>query len=152
MDQTYLDFLDYLEELGGILEKLTFTAKEKTMAARVGDLVKVDACMKQEQIYSLSLRGMDKKREKMLEEMGLQGVTLSQMKDHYPPELRDRAAKTVEKTQASYEVYLSASNAAKTTMEMALRDIDRMFPEGLRPAPGVPQDSPPPKMKTDFRA
>lgn len=152
MNPTYEAYLDYLEELSKILEQLTATAREKTLAARQGDLVKVDACMKQEQIYSLSLRGMDKKRDKMLAEMGLTGVTLTQLAGHYPEELRIKAARAAEKAMTSYEVYLSASNAARTTMEMALRDIDRMFPEGFQPAPEAPRDAPPPKMKTDFRA
>ena len=56
------------------MEKMITTAKEKGAAARVGDLVRVDACMKQEQVYSMSLRSMDQKREKMHKAMGLEGV------------------------------------------------------------------------------
>lgn len=151
MNQTYEEYLNYLEELEQILTKMTETAKNKIMAARVGDLVKVDECMKQEQAYSMSLRSMDMKRNRMLAELGLTSVTLSGLAEHYPPELRDRAAKTAERAMSSYEVYTSAANAARTTMECALRDIEKMFPEN-QPAPEVPPDNPPPRMKTDFRA
>ena len=152
MDPTYEAFLDYLAELSGVLDKLTAITQEKNAAARQGDLVKVDACMKQEQICSLSLRGMDKRRDKMLADMGLTGVTLSRLSEHYPEGMRRKAARAAEKALTSFEVYRSASNAARTTMEMALRDIDRMFPEGQRPKQEGPEDVPPPKMKTDFRA
>lgn len=151
MSQIHEEYLRYLEELTATLERMTETAQNKAAAARVGDLVKVDECMKQEQVYSMTLRSMDVKRDKMLKELGLEGVTLSGLAERYPQELQDRARKTAERCMVRYETYTSASNAARTTMECALRDIERMFPKDQPVPTGKPED-PPPKMKTDFRA
>lgn len=151
MEPVYEEYLGYLAGLADLLEKMTVTAKEKGAAARIGDLVRVDACMKQEQVYSMSLRSMDQKRERMHKAMGLEGVTLSQVAKRFPQALRDQAAKAAELALRRFESYHSAANAAKTTMELALRDIEHMFPEG-GPAPDHPAEEPPPRMKTDFRA
>ncbi|WP_322198927.1 flagellar export chaperone FlgN [Acutalibacter intestini] len=147
----YEEYLDYLEELGRVLDQLNETAKTKAAAARQGDLEKLDQCMKQEQAFSMSLRSMDQKRDRMLAEMGMSGATLSQLAQGYPPELRDRAAKTAESVQGSFDRYISASHAARTAMECILHDIEKMFPEN-QPLPPRNPDEPPPRMKTDIRA
>lgn len=152
MEPVYKQYLDYLGELSGLLERMTATANRKAAAARVGDLVQVESCMKEEQVYSLTLRSMDQRRDKMLKAMGLEGVKLSQLSSHYPEELRAEAAKAAGSALSRFEQYRSAANVAKTTMELALRDIERMFPEN-RPGPAVnAAEEPPPRMKTDFRA
>lgn len=151
MSQVYEDYLQYLEELADTLEQMAEVTKAKNKAARVGDLVTVESLMKKEQVFSMTLRGMDIKREKMLSEMGLQGVPLSKLAENYPAELFDRARKTVERVQNRYTVFHSASEAARVTMEIALHGIERMLPEN-QPAPRRDKGEPPPRMKTDFRA
>lgn len=150
MNQVYEDYLQYLNNLADTLDQMTEITKAKNRAARTGDLVQVEALMKKEQVFSMTLRGMDIKRDKMLKEMGLAGVPLSRLAGHYPPELFDQARKTAEHTLKRYQVFQSASEAARITMECALRDIERMLPEDQDvPAGGK---EPPTRMKTDFRA
>lgn len=151
MQPPYEEYLDFLEELTGILDQLNETAKAKTTAARQGDLELLDRCMKQEQVFSMSLRGMDQKRDRMLAEMGMEGATLSQLAEGYPPELQARAAQVAQRAQLSFDVYMSASNAARTAMECILHDIEKMFPEN-QPIPAHNPDEPPPRMRTDIRA
>ena len=76
MSQVYEDYLQYLEDLADTLEQMAEVTKAKNKAARAGDLVTVESLMKKEQVFSMTLRGMDIKRDKMLAEMGLQGVPL----------------------------------------------------------------------------
>ena len=57
------EYLKMLDNLGATLEKLTEIERTKTAAVGRGDLEGVEACMKQEQVISLSLRGTDQKRE-----------------------------------------------------------------------------------------
>ena len=151
MSQVYEDYLQYLEDLADTLEQMAEVTKAKNKAARAGDLVTVESLMKKEQAFSMTLRGMDIKRDKMLAEMGLQGVPLSKLAENYPPVLFDRARKTAEQVQNRYTVFRSASEAARVTMEIALHDIERMLPEN-QPAPRKDNEEPPPRMKTDFRA
>lgn len=152
MEPVYTEYLGHLEELSGLLERMSETARRKLMAARVGDLEALDQCMKQEQAYSMTLRGMDQKRDKMLEAMGLTGVTLSRLAEFYPEELQMQASRVAERAMNRYEEYISAADAARTTMECALRDIDRMMPENQRARLEAEEPAPPPRMRTDFRA
>lgn len=151
MSGVYEDYLQYLMDLADIMDQLTEVTRQKNKAARLGDLVAVEDMMKREQVFSMTLRGMDIKRDKMLKEMGLEGVPLSGLAERYPPELFDKARKTAEHAMQRYTVFKSASETARVTMECALHDIDRMLPQE-RPAPQGPKDEPPPRMKTDFRA
>ncbi len=151
MKPVYQAYIGYLDELGGVLEELTAVAREKVAAAHTGDLQALDRCMKQEQAFSMTLRGMDQKRAKMLAEMGVSDVPLSQLAEYYPEELRAQAAKAAEGALARYDSYISASNAAFTALECVLKDIERMMPEDQRDLGNQPP-APPPKMKTDFRA
>lgn len=151
MSQVYEDYLQYLEDLADTLDQMTGVTRAKNKAARTGDLVTVEDLMKKEQVFSMTLRGMDIKRDKMLEEMGLTGVPLSKLAENYPPELFDRARKTVEHLQNRYKVFRSASDTARVTMECALHDIERMLPEN-QPAQAKDKAEPPRRMKTDFRA
>ena len=151
MSQVYEDYLQYLEDLADTLEQMAEVTKAKNKAARAGDLVTVESLMKKEQVFSMTLRGMDIKRDKMLAEMGLQGVPLSKLAENYPPELFDRARKTAEQVQNRYTVFRSASEAARVTMEIALHDLERMLPEH-QPAPRKDNEEPPPRMTTAFRA
>ena len=149
MEAVYQEYLGYLEELSSLLAQMTETAEKKADAARDSDLVRLDECMKKEQAYSMTLRSMDQRRDKMLGEMGLSGITLSQLAEHYPLESRTQAARAAEKAMDRYEHYMSASNRARTTMECALRDISRMLPENQPPEA---LEDPPLRMRTDFRA
>lgn len=152
MSGVYEDYLQYLMDLADVMDQLTEVTRLKNKAARLGDLVAVEEMMKKEQVFSMTLRGMDIKRDKMLKEMGLEGVPLSGLAEHYPPELFDRARKTAEHAMKRYTVYKSASETARVTMECALHDIDKMMVQE-RPAPSAgAKDEPPPRMKTDFRA
>ena len=122
------DWQDYLKLLGGLsrtLEQLTQVEQEKNVAASQGNLPGVEECMKREQVISLTLRGYDQKRDKLLTELGLQGVTLSQMEDHSPPELQLETKRAVEELRRKYTLFQAASQVARNTLEINLREIER---------------------------
>lgn len=148
MGEAHKEYLKLLEELAETLSQLADIAREKISSTRKGDLEVLDQCMKREQVFALSLRGLERKREKLLTEMGLQEVPLNQLYEHYPDEMHRQAKETVEALQVQFTRYQSAADAARTVMEGALRDIERMMPENQAPAPGEA----PPNMRTDIRA
>ena len=127
MYEAYREYFAFMEQLGGTLEKLTELAKEKTVAVRRDDLLAVDDCMKREQALGLSLRAMDKKRDKLLAAIGLENVTLSGLAQHCPEELRQEARAAADKLRERYGLYRSASDVARTTLECNLHQIERMM-------------------------
>lgn len=145
MLDAYRNYFDFMERLGGTLDRLTELAGRKTEAVRRGDLVAVEDCMKQEQALSLSLRTMDRKREKLLADMGLKDVNLSGFVQSCPPELRLEAKAAEEKLRRRYTLYRGAADTARTTLEASLRLLDRH----LADRPDTPMHG---RSVTDIRA
>lgn len=140
------EYLKLLESLGKVMEQLSEIEKEKTAAVSQGNLDGVDACMKREQALSMSLRGTDQKREKMLAQLGLQGVPLRELEDHAPDELRMEVKAAAEKLRGRYGVFQAASQVARDTLECHLRAIEKAQAQ----AGGVPEPEDRPR-QSDFR-
>ena len=107
---------------------------------------------------TLSLRGIEQKRLKLVSQLGLEGVSLAGLDSKYPDELQLQAKETSEKLRQSYEVYRSHADAARSTLELNLHQIDKLIsasgidPATLGPGYEAPGVEPPRSMKTDFRA
>lgn len=144
------DYLNLMRSLTHTLEGLTQVEREKNDAASRGDLAGVEECMKREQVISLTLRGYDQKRDAMLAELGLRGVTLSQLESRCPEELQLETKGVVEKLRQQYELFQGASKVARDTLEVNLRAIERM--QNVRAGDKVQADEDRKTHQTDFRA
>lgn len=155
--QPYLDYLALLDELRTSLDRLSELARQKTDAVRRDDLMALDEALKQEQAMSLSLRGQEIKRLKLLSQLGLDGSNLSRLEALYPPALRFQAKQTVDALRQSYEVYRCTAGVARSTLECSLHELEKFVSAhggGTVESPGYtsPGVEPPKTMKTDFRA
>lgn len=148
MSDLHKEYLGLLDELCGILDQLTEIAQKKITSTRQGDLEVLDQCMKQEQVFALSLKTIERRRVDMLARLQLDQVPLSKLWEHYPQGMKGQARGAVEALRTKYQAYDSASTAARTVMERALRDIEKMAPEGRLPAP----EGNAPAVRRDFRA
>lgn len=63
-------FLELMNKYVQILEDLTVVEHTKFDAIAANDIDLLDKCMKQEEAFSLQIRGFDKKRESLCEEYG----------------------------------------------------------------------------------
>ena len=144
------DYLLFLSELCQALDSLTVLEQRKLSAVQAGNLEELDACMKQEQVAALDLRGREQKRTAMLGELGLEQVSLRDLAGHCPDQHRAQASETIQQILRSYQVLSSAQNAARTVMESNLRHIQQELErretlrQGHLAGPHTPQ--------TDFRA
>lgn len=140
MDMTlWQEYMKLLERLGSTLEKLTNIERTKIAAVANADLNGVEECMKQEQVISLSLRGLDQKREKLLGQLGIPGVRLRDLEAHSPAECRLETKKAVEVLQQKYRVFQSASEVARNALESNIHIIERLQKEqNADPADTVP--------------
>ena len=137
-------YLSLLESLGGALEELTGMEQEKTKAVSKGDLPAVEELMKREQVISLSLRGLEQRRERMLREMELAGVPLRELERHAPVDLLMETKRVAETLRREYGLFQTASQVARNTLECNLRMIEkaRAQLEGEAPPPGENGDQP----------
>ena len=158
MEELYLSYLKLLQDLSRNLDRLVPLEQQKAETIRADDLLAMDAVLKQEQAMALNLRGLEIKRGKLMTQLGLDGVPLAKLADHYPPQLQEQARNTVSALQDSYAIYHSYADMARNLIELNLHQIDRILTDaGVDPklaAEGyeAPPMEPPKKMKTDFRA
>ncbi len=157
MEERYLDYLATLEELRQSLEQLAATAQQKTAAVKQDDLAALNEILKQEQAISLALRGLEQKRTKQMTELNLADAPLSRLAERYPEALRLQAKNTADALLRQYQLYQSASDAARCVLESNLHEIEKILADlGADPMSGAsyaPAGADlPSSMKTDFRA
>lgn len=149
MEQSvWMDYLKLLGRLSGTVAQLTEIERKKNEAAARGDVDGVDECMKQEQVMSLSLRGIEQKRTALVDRLGLRGVPLRELVEHSPEGMAVETRKAADELRGQYEMFKAASDAARHTLEVNLRAIELYCAE---------KDEEPPKemetrRQTDFRA
>ena len=147
---SWQDYLKLLRNLSKTLGQLTQVERDKNAAAAAGDLAGVEECMKREQVLSLSLRGYDQKRDAMLAALGLKGVTLRELANHSPEELRLEVKGVAEELRRQYEIFQSASKVTRNTLELNLRAIERV--QAVRAGDAAQAEEQRKNHQTDFRA
>lgn len=157
MEATYPAYFQTLNEVSRRLEQLSQTAKKKTAAVRADDLATLNETMKEEQAISMSLRGLEQKREQLVKGLNLPAVPLSQLPTVCPREFQLEAKNTAQLLLRNYELYQSASEVARSTLECNLHEIEKLLesagadPAGAADYGAAPVELPP-AMRTDFRA
>lgn len=126
MNSLWKDYLALLTKLSQTLEKLTDIERHKTDAVCQGNLPVVEDCMKQEQVFSLSLRSLEQKRIKLLTQLGLADVNLRHLQEHAPEEYDLETKQVVEELRRQYTLFQAASQVARSTLECNLREIERI--------------------------
>lgn len=142
---------EYLALLGKVtktLEDLTSVEQAKIKAVNDRDLPTVEQCMKKEQAYSLNLRGLDQKREKLMGQLGMRGVPLRSIMEHCPPGAEEETKEAADALRRQYSIFQTASEVSRDTLEIHLHVIEEL----QKHANGgeLSQDTPP--IKADFRA
>ena len=151
------NLLRFFTELRQELDHLTQLQQQNIEAVRAHDLEVLNGCMKQEQAVSLALRGLEQKREKLLEALGLSGVPLLELDRRCPPKYRGEVAQATDKVRKQYALLRSAQEAARTVVEKDLRAVNQELERrGLRSESDdsyqTPSSSPLRGMGADFRA
>lgn len=161
MDELYRAYLNFVRSMSRGLESLTVLNEKKLAAAQSDDLMTLNELLNQEQAQSLNFRGLELTRDKLLPQLGLVNVPLSQVPDHFPPAMQPEARQAVGQLQERYRAYQGIAGKTRGLLEQTLREIEGIIvqlggpPAGSESGPGYGKETesaPPPSMKTDFRA
>lgn len=149
--------LELFDTLADTLDRLAALDREKADAVRRDDLAGLNDLLKQEQAFALTVRGLEQKRTQLLSQFELLNVPLAEVPGKFPPALQLRAKNTVERLQSNYQIYLSAAEVARDTLECNLHEIEKILSNaGVDVNPGKGYSSPdvdlPTSLKTDFHA
>lgn len=150
----YSAYLDFLTELHEKLNTLIQAGQEKMEAIQTHDLDALNASIRKEQALSLSLRGLEQKRQHILSQLGLEDVPLREMPDRCPPANRAETARLVEQVLRDVRIMESIHTPVREILEQGLKMI-----QGELEARGIPQDTGedyqtvrPAETRTDIRA
>lgn len=151
------DYFSLLRELSQTLEQLTKIEQNKIDAVRQDDLNQLNDCMKQEQVLSLSLRGLEQKRQAVLSGWKLDGLPLSALVNHVPEAQRLEAKVVAEELLQRYTLFQGIFEITQNTLECNLHQIElQLAGLGANGTPSIGYGEAPPelpsKMRTDFRA
>lgn len=157
MKEAYRPLFSLLDDISQRLTRLADLAEKKIEAVHEDDLMKLNEILNEEQAETLAFRNLELRRVKLLTELGLEGTSLSSLPERCPAELRSEASLRVDRVQEQYRSYKEAADRARGLLESSIGQIDAILASaGQTPenGPGYGGDSstPPPNMKTDFRA
>ena len=160
MEELYRSYLTFLRSMSEGLESLTEINEKKLEAARMDDLMALNELLNQEQAQALHFRGLEQARNKLLPQMGLVSVPLSQVSARFPAALQAEARQAVARLQTRYAVYQQGAKRTRAVLERNLQEVEASIVE--MGGPSAKKDAgyrreeaiapPPPSMKTDFRA
>ena len=153
----YREYLEFLSGLCGQLDQLARVEGDKIAAVRGYDLAALDECVKQEQALALALRGSEQKRDRMLAQLGLAGVTLKDLPRRCPPEYTRETGQAVEQLLRAYQVLQSVQEPARSLLERQLHNVEEQLrAKGVEPGVDTSYQSAPGQrpqsLRTDFKA
>lgn len=162
MDELYRSYLNFLRSICRGLERLTDLNVKKLAAAQQDDLMGLNDLLNQEQAQALNFRGLELTRDKLLPQLGLAGVPMSEIPGRFPPAMQAEARQAVAELKDRYAAYRQAAGKTRTLLEQNLHEVDSIIVQLGGPPAGGPSgpgyggetegSAPPPSMKTDFRA
>lgn len=161
MEDLYRSYLTFLRSMSRGLETLTALNEKKMAAVKGDDLAALNELLNEEQAQSLNFRGLELTRDKLLPQLGLVNVPLSEVPKRCPPALQEEVRQAVEDLQSRYQAYRKIAGRTRSMLEQTRHEVDAAIVEmGGSSAPGQespgyrrePESAPPPSMKTDFRA
>lgn len=154
MSNQFDGLIQLMQDLTKTLTQLTAVQKDVASAVHTDDLTALGECMKKENALALTLRNIDQKREKIQQQLGLEGVKLSKLPGKVSDEeARPKVKQAAEELQAQYRVMQSATEVARSALECSLYEVESMMTKmGIDPRQVEQQPASSNGAHTDFRA
>ena len=115
---------DILTELTAIFEELFELESVKIDAIAANDIPKLDNCMKDEQVISMRLRGLDAKREKVQAELRMPGLTFKEIIERAEGEEKETLSEAYIQLEGRLACVKEATECSKKYIELHLKSLD----------------------------
>lgn len=126
MQKTLDDFIDLLEKLILLFDDLTDVEQTKLEAVTDKDIDTLSDCMKEEQVFLLQFRGLDKKRETIQKDLGFENMKFSEIISHIKDKQYKQEFEELYNTlKQTMDYYQQIHNNAKSIIEINLMGIDK---------------------------
>jgi len=118
------DFFKLVAELTGLLKILKVIEENKLSAITEKSLTKLDACINDEQVQIMKLRGLEKKREQLQNELGFGNLTFRQIIENLQGDEKKEAKELFYSLQKATDDFKTINKSVKTALEVNLYSID----------------------------
>lgn len=119
----YKELLTQLEKYVVLFQELTATQQKKLEAAQDYNMEALDECMKAEQADTLLLRGYDKKRIQLQDELNFHDMTFNEILPLLPQEHQYEFSKTFRSLNDAYVQYKDTADCAKQMIEINIHRL-----------------------------
>ena len=123
--ENYEAFRDLMIEYDRVLDRLLVLENSKTGIISSGSTAGLDDCMRKEEAEMLRMKGLDRKREKLLKENGLEGKTFREIVDLQAAAQKSELQPLCNQMQEKTERMQKLSASISSMMEARLVSIDR---------------------------
>ena len=121
---TILDFNNIVLSLIELLRTLISTEQDKLKAVTSNDLDALNACIKNEQVQVLKLKGLDKKREQIQVDLGYENLTFKEIIALLPAEQKNESLQLFTTLQQTTDEFNEINNSVKTAIDVNLHSIN----------------------------
>ena len=126
MPKTLDDFIDLLEKLILLFDDLADVEQTKLEAVTDKDIDTLSDCMKEEQVFLLQFRGLDKKRETIQKDLGFENMKFSEIISHIKDtQYKQEFQELYNTLKETMDYYQQIHNNAKSIIEINLMGIDK---------------------------
>lgn len=120
-------FKAVIAELIELFDQLSETETKKLKAVVDNNLKTLEECMKEEQASILKLKVLEKKREDVQVELGLQGQSFKEIISGLSDEAKSEMEESYQKLEASLSNFNKHADSTKTAIETNLYSIDNIL-------------------------
>lgn len=121
------DFFKLAGELTDLLKILKTIEENKLLAITEKSLTKLDACIKDEQVQVMKLKGLEKKREQVQASLGYGGLTFRQIINSLQAEDKKEAKELFNGLQKATNNFNSINKSVKTALEVNIYSINNLI-------------------------
>jgi len=120
-------FCKVIRETITLFDELLALEGKKIDAIAENDIALLDQYMNDEQVYLLQMKGLDYKREKMQEQLGMQSLTFRQMIDEFDGTERESLASLYEELSSKSAELKEAITSTKRFIDLHLNSISALL-------------------------
>lgn len=145
----YKKLFDLMDSLIELLDEIIKLENLKLDAIAVNDVKKLENFMKDEQVLTLRLKGMDSKREAAQQELGFDGMSLGQIVEKLESPYREELAQKEEHLHTQVQEVQTATACTNKFIQLHLQSLDMLLEQLEEPYKNEQYDNAGEKRKDD---
>ncbi len=118
-------FEQVIADLTKVIQQLTTIAQFKLKAASQKQVATIDECMTKEQALIMQMKGLERKRERIQEELGYGGLKFQELLAKVPLEKRESLLPMFDLLSREIQLFQVISEDAAKIMQVNLREVNK---------------------------